>query len=315
MRILGIILALALDLVPAGEAFLEQLQKRDSILVADQLEYGFRLDSVKAGTEFAFQDFSQASNDTLTLVRNWKVDTLSRNRKSGEMSIRASVVVAPFEEGHYTLPDLMVQRVVGKATDTLLFSHKEMEVTTIPVDTASFEIHDIKPQMRYPVIVREILPYIFGFQIIATLVILAVCLIRTRRRSGADGAVCNEPAYIVALRSLERYRSEKHWAPDKQKAFYSGVADTLKEYIADRFGVDAQEMTTAELFAALKDGRELDAALFEDTKKFFERADFVKFAKYVASDEDNAGVLPLAVRFITETYRTQLEEEQKEDVL
>ena len=30
-------------IVPAGDAFLEQLQKRDSVLIADQLRYGFRL--------------------------------------------------------------------------------------------------------------------------------------------------------------------------------------------------------------------------------------------------------------------------------
>ena len=33
----------------------------------------------------------------------------------------------------------------------------------------------------------------------------------------------------------------------------------------------------------------------------------MKFAKYVASDEDNASVLPLAVRFVTETYQTEVE--------
>ena len=35
-------------IVPAGDAFLEQLQKRDSVLIADQLRYGFRLENVKA---------------------------------------------------------------------------------------------------------------------------------------------------------------------------------------------------------------------------------------------------------------------------
>ena len=35
----------------------------------------------------------------------------------------------------------------------------------------------------------------------------------------------------------------------------------------------------------------------------------MKFAKYVASDEDNASVLPLAVRFVTETYQTEVEGE------
>ena len=44
-------------------------------------------------------------------------------------------------------------------------------------------------------------------------------------------------------------------------------------------------------------------------KDLFERADFVKFAKYIATPEDNATVLPQAVRFVTSTYQTQVEEE------
>ena len=45
----------------------------------------------------------------------------------------------------------------------------------------------------------------------------------------------------------------------------------------------------------------------------FECADFVKFAKHVASPEDNARALPTAVRFVTSTYQTALEEEPKEE--
>ena len=37
-------------------------------------------------------------------------------------------------------------------------------------------------------------------------------------------------------------------------------------------------------------------------------ADFVKFAKFVASDEENAAALPLAVRFVTQTYQSEIEE-------
>ena len=38
---------------------------------------------------------------------------------------------------------------------------------------------------------------------------------------------------------------------------------------------------------------------------------FVKFAKHTASDEENARALPTAVRFVTSTYQTVLEEEQQ----
>ena len=65
---------------------------------------------------------------------------------------------------------------------------------------------------------------------------------------------------------------------------------------------------TAEIFEGLR-GTDIPVDLYEEMKDLFERADFVKFAKYVASPEDNATVLPQAVRFVTATYQTQVEEE------
>ena len=43
------------------------------------------------------------------------------------------------------------------------------------------------------------------------------------------------------------------------------------------------------------------------------RADFVKFAKYVASEDENAAALPVAVRFVTETYRVEVENEAQDN--
>lgn len=316
MKVLTLILAVMLDVVPAGQAFLKQLQPRDSILIADQLEYGFQLDSLAEGTPVALPDFSGASNDTLTLVRGWQIDTTAslRVRQPGSKeraklySIRGSIVLAPFEEGLYHLPPIPVLR----GTDTLLFEGLDMEVKTMPVDTATFQIHDIKGQMRYPLTFREVLPWIGGLLLLCALVFLAVRLVLRRRRETGAGKP-KDPAYIVALRELDKWRGDKFWAPDKQKAYYSGITDALKNYIEDRFGVDAPEMTTAELFDALRQVEDLPAELREELREVFECADFVKFAKHTASQEENARALPTAVRFVTSTYQTVLEEEQQSD--
>ena len=314
MKLLTLILATLLDFVPAGQAYLKQLQPRDSILIADQVEYGFQLDSLAEGTAIALPEFGGAGNDTLTLVRNWQLDTTAtlRVRQPGGKgraqlyNVRGSIVLAPFEEGTYHLPPIPVLR----GADTLLFEGLDMEVKTMPVDTATFQIHDIKGQMRYPLTFRETLPWIGGILLLAALTALLVWWLR-RRRSDAAATAHKDPAYIVALRELDKWRGDKFWAPDKQKAYYSGITDALKTYIEDRFGVDAPEMTTAELFDALKGAEDLPADLREELRGVFECADFVKFAKHVASDEDNARALPTAVRFVTSTYQTVLEEEQK----
>ena len=86
------------------------------------------------------------------------------------------------------------------------------------------------------------------------------------------------------------------------------MTDALREYIVSRYGVGAMEMTTAEIFDGLR-GTDIPVDLYEEMKDLFERADFVKFAKYIATPEDNATVLPQAIRFVTSTYQTEVEEE------
>lgn len=309
MRALVFILVLLLDIIPGGEAFLRPLQKRDSVLVADQLAYGFRLEGVQEGTGLALSDFAPLSGDTLVLVRNWQLDTLKTSKRHHTYDIEGSVIIAPFEPGTYHLPDIGVLRVTPSASDTLVFTAPELEVKTLPVDPETFEIHDIKDQIRYPLTWGEALRILLCLLLAAGVVFGIVLLVRRRRARSQGEAVRRDPPHIVALRKLDAYRSEKFWEPSRQKQFYSGVTDALKEYIDARYGIDAPEMTTAELFAALREGRELGEDQRRALQELFERADFVKFAKYIAPDTDNATVLPTAVKFVTDTYQTELEEE------
>ena len=322
MKVLTIILAVLLDIVPGGDAVLQQLQKRDSILIADQLRYGVTITGAEKLTGLALPDFAAASNDTLTVVGTWQLDTLvrgkavhPRNAKARAkllrkpFDIQASVVLAPFEEGTYELPDIPVVRVTEDGSDTLIFKGQTMEVKTMPVDTATFVIHDIKGQIEYPVTFGEVLPWTLGGLALLALILLVAKLIDNASKRRAEALKPKDPAYIVALRELEKYRSNQYWAPEKQKAFYSGITDALKLYIDDRFGVDAPEMTTAELFDALKGDKDITPEMYGSLKELFERADFVKFAKHIADDEENAGALPLAVRFVTSTYQADIEKE------
>lgn len=298
-------------IVPAGKAYMKQLQPRDSVLVADQIEYGFELDSVAVGTQLALEDYSELSNDTLTVVRNWQIDTLGRHKKEVKhVRLRGSVVLAPFEEGIYQLPPIAIQRTDGDEVDTLLFEGLELEVKTIPIDTAAFEIHDIKGQIRYPLTIGEVVPYVAAFWLLALAVAAIVCLTVMRRRIGEEQAKSADPAYIVALRRLEHFRSDKYWAPDKQKIMYSGITETLRTYIEDRFGINAEEMTTAEIFTALKGSQDITPELYDEIKELFETSDFVKFAKLTVTDEQNAKAIPAAVRFVTSTFQAEEEEEQ-----
>lgn len=299
--------------IPVSGAFLTPLQERDSVLVADQLLYGFELKGVREGTQFILPELPQKQDYRLMYLSPWIVDTLKVSKtKKGEprlLDIKGSVIITSFEEGLYDLPQIALRRLSPDGVaDTLIFDPMRLDVRTMPVDTATFVPHDIKGQIRYPVTAGEVIPWIGLWWLLAIAVILTVCLFIMHRRRNDPSSVHQDPAHIVALRKLDQYRGNRLWAPEKQKAFYSGVTDTLREYIAQRYDIGAMEMTTAEIFDQMAT---VDAPkeLIQEVNDLFVRADFVKFAKYVASDDDNAAVLPVAVRFVTETYQAEIETE------
>lgn len=305
-------------IVQMGEAVIRPLQERDSILIADQLFYGFSLKQVEEGTMFAFPQTGDTLMTNIRIVRQWQVDTVRVSKqKKGQprlLDLECGLTVTSFDEGKYYLPPLAVQRISRDGvTDTLVFEPKQIEIKTMPVDTASFVPHDIKELIRYPVTFAEVAPWVAGGLGVAGLIALVVWLIIRYRRSHDSEYIRKEPAHIVALRKLDKYRGNRMWAADKQKAFYSGITDTLREYVAARYGVGAMEMTTAEIFDDLKQ-TDVPADLLDELKELFERADFVKFAKFTADDEDNAKALPVAVRFVTSTYQSDIEGEEVSDM-
>ena len=297
-------------------SFLQPLQERDSVLIADQLLYGFELDGVTEGTRLIPTEIADSLDQNILSLSPWILDTVKVTGNGKEnprtLDIKGSVRIAPFLEGEYELPPIELRRLAPDGTeDTLVFDPLRLEVKTMPVDTATFEIHDIKGQVRYPVTFAEVFPWVLLYWVLAVIIILTVCLVMIRRRKSDPEYVRKDPAHIVALRQLDSYRGSSLWAPEKQKTFYSGVTDTLRAYMAERFGFGAMEMTTAEIFDEMKD-KDAPEKVVGEVKELFERADFVKFAKYVASDDENAAALPVAVRFVTETYQAEVENEVKD---
>ena len=216
-------------------SFIKPVTPRDSILVADRLLYGFDLVNVPDSTVLAFPQVANPLMPDVLALPRWQVDTVKVQKIKADnsrlLNIRAAISIQPFEEGTYELPPLFVQRIHRDGTvDTLQFDRQTIEVFTMPVATATFVPHDLRKQAGYPLTAAEVMPWLMGFWALALLVIGLIAWIVSRRRN-ADGPAFKEPAHITALRKLDKYRGDKFWAPDKQKQFYSGVTDALREYI------------------------------------------------------------------------------------
>ena len=310
-HLLVLLLALTAPLSHAqDDAALRSRLSRDSILIGDQIEW--TLDLQLAPGEAA--SISKPGGQPVPGVEAFgemAFDTLSA--KKGILSLRGHVTLTSFDSGSYQLPPLYVlmARADG-SVDTLEYAGPRLAVNTVPVDTATFEPYDIKGQIRYPLTFKEVIPWVGLVLLVVALVWLLIRWLRLRRqnRDFFGKPVVKDPPHIVALRSLEKTRSQKLWQAGKQKQFYTQVTDALRQYIAARYDVAALEQTSAEMFRSLQD-KDIEPELKEKLKDLFTTADFVKFAKHMATDQENENAIPTAIRFVNETYMKEIEKEEE----
>ncbi len=109
------------------------------------------------------------------------------------------------------------------------------------------------------------------------------------------------PAHEIALEQLEKIRNEKIWSRGQVKEFHVQVTDTVRNYIANRYGIDAEQMTTSEILAMLKSTTSVDSENISRMRQMLELADSVKFAKYQPMQGDNDLSLRNAFDFVEST--------------
>ena len=312
-KILLFVLALALGSLTSraqDDGTLRSRLSRDSILIGDQIEWTIDL-QLAPGEGARVSKPGETPVPGVEALGEMSLDTLSQ--KKGVLNLRGRIILTSFDSGSYVLPPLYVLLARTDGTiDTLEYAGPTLAVNTIPIDTATFQPYDIKGQIRYPLTFKEVIPWVGLALLAAALIWLLVRWIRLRRqnRDFFGKPVVKDPPHIVALRSLEKTRSQKLWQTGKQKQFYTQVTDALRQYIAARYEVPALEQTSAEMFQDLED-KAIDPALTDSLKDLFTTADFVKFAKHAATDQENENAIPTAVRFVNETYMKQVEEEEE----
>lgn len=107
------------------------------------------------------------------------------------------------------------------------------------------------------------------------------------------------PPHQVAMQEIERIKSEKIWQKGEPKEYYTELTDTLRNYIKERFGFNALEMTSSEIIGRLMETNDKEA--LADLRSLFQTADLVKFAKHNPLMNENDANLINAIDFINNT--------------
>lgn len=296
------ILPLTLCVVRAGgQNVVESSITRDTILIGDQVEWS-ALFHLKSGESVKIDPVSGYIVPGVELIKGIEYDTISSRK--GFLDVVAKATVTSFDSGSYVIPSMYAYICRdSQVCDTLMIREIPLEVTTVPVDTASYQMYDIRPQFRYPVTFSEVIPYVGGALLLAALVYVAILIFKSvKTRKGVEQVVrVKEKPWVVALKNLDEIDEKRLWQGGMVKAYYTEVTDVLRIYLEERFSLTAMERTSAEILSDIDSGNVLEKAEYDRLKDIFETSDFVKFAKYNPSEFQNEQTLLSAKKFVNNT--------------
>jgi hypothetical protein len=246
--------------------------------------------------------FADTLSPYVEVLRKSPPDTVSSNDR--QFTLRQVLTITSFDSGYHAIPPLrFVYSIRGDTTGYFTeTSPVFLSVTTVETDEKA-DIKPIKPPLRAPVTLREILIWAGIALLLAALGFLiynflvrkkaAPPVVRTRLKPTI-------PADEAALEALEMLRHKKLWQSGRVKEYYSEMTEIVREYIELRYPIRALEMTTQEIAAALRKDNVNPEAL-EKISRTLTLADLVKFAKEQPLPMENDLSLNHCVDFVRET--------------
>lgn len=242
---------------------------------------------------------------TDTLMRGVEVLEISKPDSSfienDRLLIKQDVLVTSFDSSLYLLPPFKV--IDG--LDTVYSQQLALKVSTIPVQIDKpEEFNDIKEVWKPPFVLADYYPLIYGI-LLTLFLICAIAYVIKRLRSKKSIIPFKKtepklPPHEQAIRELNEIKQQKLWQQGRNKEYYTLITDTLRKYIVDRFGINAMEMTSAEILDILRKQQDVNP-VYENLKQILQLSDFVKFAKMNPLPDENDQSLSNAYRFVEQT--------------
>lgn len=272
----------------------------DTIMIGDQtlMEVDISKDLSLEVMLPQFQD--NKLSDKMEIIGAPRLDTISREGRN--ITLRISYTITSFEAGVHSFGEFPIVYNSRNVSDTITSPEiLSLVVQTFDIDTTKQQIADIKQPMDTPLQWAEIKEIVFysiaGAILLAIIIYFVIRYIKSRRAKIAARPA--EPPHITAIRELERLHSEKLPQSGKYKEYYSRLTDTLRNYIENRFGIQAMEMTTAQIVDAIKGVN--DEKLVAKLNELFSTSDLVKFAKWTPTVEDCEEAFNVAYYYVEET--------------
>lgn len=249
----------------------------------------------------------------IELVEIKAADT-TRIDEGRRMQVSKRYIVTAWDSSFYYIPPLKV-RVNNKDYST---KNLALKVYTVDVDTVHVDqFFGPKDVMNAPFSWDDWRPVIWCSVLFLLLCGCAAWLVHALRTGKPLIRIIRrkrkEPAHKVALSEIERIKSERTWASEDSKEYYTQLTDTLRTYIQERYGFSAMEMTSGEIIERLT--QENDEEALKELRELFQTADLVKFAKWTTLINENDANLMTALEYINQTKQEEDPNQPQEEII
>ncbi len=282
----------------------------NKILIGDQILLHFYISKPKSITIQA-TDF----NLLLDTVEQIEVlDTYSPKiiQEGNIQKIKQSIRITSFEEGNHIIPPVLFV----SNNNIQAYSNKiYLEVKSIEVDTMA-QLLPIKDIIEEPMKVSDWLPYVLiPLGIIILLGFLIFFLMK--RKSNKETVVVEKkkiilPAHIIALEKIKQLEQQELWQNEKIKPYYSELSYISREYLENRYHINALESVIQEITHDLEH-KDINEEQKETLIQMLKTADMVKFAKVKPNEETHQKSLQILTDFIHSTKQIVLPPQNNEE--
>jgi hypothetical protein len=236
------------------------------------------------------------------LAAGTRIDESRRELFSGTWR-RWALEVVPTRTGELAVPPFEAKARLADGKELAVRSD-EITVTSKPrlaEDKGEIEAPHApyEPRSRWPELA---LWGAGGLAVLAALALLLRRWLRGRKRGLArEAAETALPPHVKALRALAKLRHEPRISAEQIERFYVEIAQILRVYLEERFGLRAPERTTEEFLVEARRSPLLTVEQGNELVAFLRQCDLVKFARVVPSDDAHLAAFATAERFVEAT--------------
>ena len=312
-RIVNILLLLMVAMIAHGQVSVMQELDSVAILIGEQTDMKVKVVLPK-GKQVVWPELKERQYlvPGVEIISVTAADSVPADDNMVEVTRR--VKLTSFDESLYAIPAMAV-KVDGKEYqgNTLALKVITMDVDTLhpnqffpPKDVQDnpFSWADWKGLLAWSIVMELLL---------ALLYYLYIRLKQNKPIISRIRIIKHVPAHQKALTAIEKIKQEKIVYSADQKTYYTMLTDTLRQYIFERFGFNAMEMTSGEIIERLT--QENDEEALRELRELFQTADLVKFAKWTTLINENDANLMTALEYINQTKQEEDPNQPQEEVI